>query len=118
MDSGPDVDAPLTVMASNRNPLTSNWSHPAYTSATMSAACSTVHMLVEILRTHVRLYRPVAISESMPNDRNSENTNRVRCGTPDHRPIYNIPWVTTEVRRFWHDRKVTGKENISFPKHA
>lgn len=54
----------------------------------MRMAWITVQMVVDILRTHVRLYRPVAMSESMASDRHSENMNLVRCGTPDQRPIY------------------------------
>jgi len=87
MDSGPEVEAPLAVMASSRNPLTNNWSQPEYTRATMRRACTTVQMVVDILRTQVRLYRPVVMSESMANDRASENKKRVKCGIPDHNPI-------------------------------
>lgn len=87
MESGPDVEAPLTVIASSRNPFTNSWSHPEYTSATMRRACTTVQMFVDILRTQVRLYWPVAMSESMANDRHRENMKRVRCGMPDHKPI-------------------------------
>lgn len=87
MDSGPEVEAPLTVMANNRNPLTSHWLHPEYTTATMSTAWSTVHVLVDILRTHVRVYDPVLMSASITCDRHRENANRVRCGRPDQMPI-------------------------------
>jgi len=78
MDSGPDVEAPLAVMASSRNPLTKTGSQPEYTIATMRRACTTVQIVVDILRTQVRLYWPVAMSESMANDRHSENTKRVK----------------------------------------
>jgi len=88
MDSGPDVEAPLAVIANSRNPLTKNGSQPEYTRATMRRACTTVQMMVDILRTQVRLYFPVAMSVSMANDRTSENTKRVKCGIPDQRPIY------------------------------
>lgn len=87
MDSGPDVEAPLAVMASRRNPLTKIGSQPEYTRATMRTACTTVQMVVDILRTQVRLYFPVAMRESMAYDRASENTKRVKCGIPDKRPI-------------------------------
>lgn len=97
MDSGPDVEAPLAVMASSRNALTSTWSHPANTRATMRTACTTVQMLVDILRTQVRLYCPVAISASTANDRHRENMNRVRCGTPDQRPIWKRQSTMTTV---------------------
>lgn len=87
MDSGPEVEAPLAVMASSKNPLTKIWSQPEYTMATMRRACTTVQIVVDILRTQVRLYWPVAMSESMTNDRHSENTKRVKWGMPDQRPI-------------------------------
>lgn len=99
IDSGPDVEAPLAVMASSRNPLTINGSQPEYTKATMRRAWTTVQMVVDIFRTQVRLYRPVAMSESMAYDRHSENRKRVKCGMPDQRPICGEKSMTIIITR-------------------